>query len=218
MKQVTVVYRPKDLRGIGYDEMFRSMKRFTVISQIAMMPEKSAIMVVIKWISEPDLSWFNSSALIDKMIDMGPVHEGQMYLLLGYEEPWFFDMIKMIMEEMQVFFDLPIVLEHDRIVVRYIGFLENISKVMELSKQFNNDNEILSIKDYEPSQTGALEKLTATQFQYLEEAYEGGYFDDHRRITINQLAQKKGISPASYMKTLRRALRKMIGSSITKPI
>ena len=215
MKQVIVHYEPKDLRSLGYDDLFVSMERFTVVSVIALMPEKTALLVVIKWRKGEDLSWLEGSPLIDDTLDMGPVHDGHMYLLMGSEEPWFFDMLRKIMDEFRVFINLPVVLEPDRIIIRYIGFMENLQRIIELSKEFNPDFEVISMKDYDPSRKGAFEVLTPVQYDILTEAFKGGFFDDRRKVTINELARERGISPASYMKTLRRAQRKLIGEMIS---
>ncbi|MBN1538541.1 MAG: helix-turn-helix domain-containing protein [Candidatus Thermoplasmatota archaeon] len=212
MKRATVAYRPKDLRGIGYEGMFKTMVRMSVVSQIALMPEKTALIVVIKWRAGPDLTWLRENPLIDEVVNLGPVKEGHMYLLLGNEEPWYFEMLKMIMEEYRVFFDLPVVMEQDRIVVRYFGFLRNISRLMELSKRFNADSEIIALTDYDPSKKGAMDSLTAIQFDYLTEAFEKGFFDDSRGVTLADLAKNREVSTSSYMKTLRRAQRKLISA------
>ncbi len=210
MKQVVVHYKPKDLRGVGYDRLFEAIERLTVVSQIALMPEKTALLVVIRWNSDPDMSWMDQSPLIDHVVDLGQVRDGNMYLLLGKEEPWYFEMLRKVMEELRVFFDLPVVLEPDLMIIRYIGFMENISKIIDLSKEFNPDLEIVSLRDYNPTQRGMVEVLTPVQFEFITEAYRRGYFDDRRGATINQLAGEKGISASSYMKTLRRAQRKII--------
>jgi hypothetical protein len=214
MKQVVVHYRPKDLRGVGYDRLFVPIERFTVVSQVALMPEKTALLVVIRWKAGPDLSWMDQSPLIDHVVDLGPVKDGNMYLLLGKEEPWYFEMLRKVMEELRVFFDLPVILEPDLMIIRYIGFMENISKIIDLSKEFNPDLEIVSLRDYDPSQRGLAEVLTPMQFDLVEESYRRGFFDDRRGVTINQLATERGISASSYMKTLRRAQRKLIGELI----
>ena len=75
---------------------------------------------------------------------------------------------------------------------------------------------ITSIIDYDPSKSGPMERLTRKQFEYLIEAYEKGLYDDRRRITINELAEGKGVSGPSYMLTLRRGVKNLIKGSIDR--
>lgn len=211
MKHMVACWRPQDLRELGYLEFFKPVERVTVLSPIALMPEKTAILAVINWKTVPDLTWLNNSTLIEQVIDMGVVKDGRMYMILGREDPWYFDLLRKLMEELRVFIHWPITLRPDRTVIGFIGYMENIAKLMEVIKGFNVDPEVLSIRDYDPSVTGPLEDLTPRQYGFLKGAFEAGYFDDERGATINELARESGVSASSYMKTLRRAQRKVIG-------
>lgn len=53
-------------------------------------------------------------------------------------------------------------------------------------------------------------ELTERQIEILKLAYRLGYFDDDRRITLSQLADKLGISAPTLEEILRKALRKVI--------
>lgn len=214
IKQVTVEFCPRDMRGVGYHDLIDGIESVTVLSPISLMPEKSAILAIVKWRGEEDPGRWKDSPLIEEVVDMGMVKGGKLYLFLGKEEPWFYKMIQMIMEELRVFFNWPVILEPDRIQIKWIGYLENISKVMDIFKDFQMEETITSIIDYDPSVSGAMEGLTEKQYQFLLEAYEGGFFDDKRKVTITELAKKNGISGASYMITLRRGLRKLIKGSL----
>lgn len=214
IKQVTLQFYPRDMRNIGYHDLIQGIERVTVLSPISLMPEKSALLMIVKWSGEPDLSLWESYDLIDQVVDMGAVREGRLYLLMGREEPWFFSMIQMIMEEMKVFFNWPVILEPGRIQIRWIGYLDDISRVMELFKEFRMEETITSIVDYDPTVEGALESLTEKQHDVLLEAYQKGFFDDRRKVTINELARERGVSAPSYMLTLRRALRNLVKGSI----
>ncbi|MEA3558573.1 MAG: helix-turn-helix domain-containing protein [Candidatus Thermoplasmatota archaeon] len=210
MKAVTIRTRPRDFRSIGYKEFMGPIEKVSVMAPLSFMPEKTAFLFIIKWKDKPDLTWMEKSSLIDEIIDMGAVKGGNMYLVFGSEDPWYFDMIRMIMEELKVFFDWPVVMESDSITAKYIGFLENISKLVDLMKSFEVDADILSIKSFDPAGASNLDMLTDIQHDVLRDAYENGFFEDNRRMTITSLAKRRGISSSSYMKTLRRAQRNLI--------
>ncbi|MGA1820944.1 MAG: helix-turn-helix domain-containing protein [Thermoplasmatota archaeon] len=214
IKQVTLEFYPRDIRNLGYADLIRGIERAVVLSPISLMPEKSALLIIVKWIGTEDPSRWENYDLIDQVIDMGPVRDGRMYMLLGKEEPWFFGMIQMIMDEMRVFFNWPVILEPDRIQIRWIGYLRDIARVMELFKDFQMNETITSIVDYDPTIEGPLEGLTEIQHEILMEAYNDGFFEDRRGITINDLAKKRGVSAPSYMLTLRRAVRNLIKGSM----
>lgn len=216
MKHMVACWRPQDLRELGYLEFFQPVERVTVLSPIALMPEKTAILAVIKWKAGPDLTWLNNSVLIEQVMDMGAVKDGRMYLILGREDPWYFELLRKLMEELRVFIHWPITLEPDRTVIGFIGHMENIAKLMEVIEGFDVRAEVLSIRDYDPSISGPLESLTPRQYEFLKDAFEAGHYDDERGRTINELAREHGVSPSSYMKTLRRAQRKVIGGLLDK--
>lgn len=85
---------------------------------------------------------------------------------------------------------------------------------MKIFKDFRMDETITSIVDYDPSLEGPLEGLTERQYDLLMESYQRGFFDDRRKVTINDLAKERGISAPSYMLTLRRAMRNLIKGSM----
>lgn len=215
IKQVGIEFFPRDMRNLGYRELMEGIERVTVLSPVSLMPERSALIVIVKWTGKEDVSRWEAYDLIDRVIELGMVRDGRMYMLLGKEEPWFYGMIQMIMEEMRVFFDWPVVLEPSRIRIRLIGYHEDISKVMGLFEDFQMKETITSIVDYDPSIEGPLAKLTEKQYEVLMEAYRRGYFDDRRKVTLNGLAKERGVSAPSYMLTLRRAVRKLIKGSIS---
>ncbi len=64
--------------------------------------------------------------------------------------------------------------------------------------------EVLSVSEV----SGA--ELTKRQIEILTLAYKLGYFDQDRRITLTQLADKLGISAPTLEEILRRALRKTV--------
>ncbi len=214
IKQVTIEFYPRDMRDLGYRDILEGIDRVTVLSPISLMPEKTALLLVIQGENTDISKRWESYELIEKVIEMGDVKVGKMYMVLGKEEPWFFSMLQTIMDEMRVFLNWPIILEPERIEMKWIGYLEDIRKVMILFEEFQMKETIRSIVDYDPSRTGPMEGLTSKQFEYLMYAYKKGFYDDKRGATINDLAAEKGISPPTYMLTLRRAMKNLIKGSI----
>ncbi len=210
LKKVTVEFRPRILRDVGYADLMEGIDRVTVLSPISLMPEKTAIMGVVKWSGREDEERFTDNPLIDQVVDMGAVKDGRMYLFLGKEEPWYYQMIQMVMEDLRVFIDWPVILEKERIRIVWIGYIENIAKLMELFKDMKMEETITSMVNYDPARSDLLDGLTSKQYDTFVESYDRGFFDDRRKVTINQLAKEQGVSAASYMKTLRRAQRNLL--------
>ncbi|MBP1357035.1 MAG: helix-turn-helix domain-containing protein [Sulfolobus sp.] len=61
-------------------------------------------------------------------------------------------------------------------------------------------------------------ELTERQKDILKLAYKLGYFDEDRKITLSELAQKLGISAPSLEEILRKALRKAVKYYIDKKV
>ena len=59
--------------------------------------------------------------------------------------------------------------------------------------------------------------LTAEQHEALVTAYERGYFDEPRGISLVELADELEISPAAASGRLRRGLTRLIGMTIVDP-
>jgi len=57
-------------------------------------------------------------------------------------------------------------------------------------------------------------EMTAAQQSLIERAYEEGYFDVPRKITLAELADDLGISDQSVNERLRRGLSALIGSTV----
>ncbi|MDR5672050.1 Transcriptional regulator, contains HTH domain [Halalkaliarchaeum sp. AArc-CO] len=59
--------------------------------------------------------------------------------------------------------------------------------------------------------------LTAEQHEALVTAFERGYFEEPRGISLVELADELGISPAAASGRLRRGLTRLIGMTIVDP-
>ncbi len=57
--------------------------------------------------------------------------------------------------------------------------------------------------------------LTTEQIKVLKLAYFKGYFDEKRGVTVKEIAELIGTSPASADRMLRRALKKLVGYYLT---
>ncbi|MDZ7688868.1 MAG: helix-turn-helix domain-containing protein [Halobacteriales archaeon] len=57
-------------------------------------------------------------------------------------------------------------------------------------------------------------RLTATQMQTLIDAFEEGYFDIPRKISLEELSNKYGVSDQAVSERLRRATSRLIESSL----
>ena len=97
-------------------------------------------------------------------------------------------MIQMVMEDLNVFLDWPVILRPDRIRIDWIGYMENIAKVMELFEKMEMEETITSIVNYDPTRSDLLDGLTSKQYDVVKESYTRGFFDDSRKVTINQRA------------------------------
>ena len=89
----------------------------------------------------------------------------------------------------------------------YTLLVPNNSSLKEfLSSLIQNGVKVTVIDVSEISDTA----LTERQIEILKLAYKLGYFDDDRKISLSQLAEKLGISAPTLDEILRRALRKVV--------
>lgn len=58
--------------------------------------------------------------------------------------------------------------------------------------------------------------LTPEQYEALVAALEGGYFDEPRRTTLADLGDDLGISRQAFSGRLRRGLRNLVGTSLSR--
>lgn len=57
-------------------------------------------------------------------------------------------------------------------------------------------------------------RVTARQEEVLRVAFDEGYFDDPKRVTIRELARLLGVSPPTVHESLRRTQRKILGEHL----
>ncbi|MDF1532237.1 MAG: helix-turn-helix domain-containing protein, partial [ANME-2 cluster archaeon] len=73
---------------------------------------------------------------------------------------------------------------------------------------------ILSVEQYDPHISSALNMLTEKQSAILQLAYRSGYFDRPRKITAEELARKVGLHKSTLLEHLRKAEKRVIGNVI----
>ncbi|ARM76897.1 helix-turn-helix domain-containing protein [Acidianus manzaensis] len=95
----------------------------------------------------------------------------------------------------------------------YNLLIPNMSSLKDLLKKLNDigvKSTVMSIMEIEENQ------LTERQMEILKMAFKLGYFDDDRKISMSELAEKLGISAPTLEEILRRALRKVVKNYLDK--
>lgn len=76
------------------------------------------------------------------------------------------------------------------------------------------DCEVRALYAEEAVGTGAQFGLTDTQETALLLAYERGYFDDPRRVSLQELASESDVSSTAFGRRLRRSIASLVESSL----
>lgn len=75
--------------------------------------------------------------------------------------------------------------------------------------------ELTALHALTPVETGAEGEITDAQQEALTLAYERGYFEMPREITMEELGEELGISQQAVASRLRRGTRRILGSTLT---
>jgi len=67
-----------------------------------------------------------------------------------------------------------------------------------------------------PLETNAEAKLTDTQQEALALAYDRGYFESPRKVTMEDLGEELGISQQAVGSRLRRGMNKVLGKTLSE--
>ncbi|MEM0068777.1 MAG: helix-turn-helix domain-containing protein [Saccharolobus sp.] len=90
-------------------------------------------------------------------------------------------------------------IEKWRVVSQPSSFKDILPSLKEMTNYLKVDEENYTI-----------EELTPKEREMLNLALERGYFDEPRRVGLYQLSEHAGITKVAVMKTLRKALRKLV--------
>jgi len=93
---------------------------------------------------------------------------------------------------------------------------EEIGEFRSLCQEAGNDIEITAVHSLLPV-TGEGFDLTETQREALVLAFELGYFDSPRRVSLQEIAEEIGITQQSLSSRLRRGHRRLVGATLIKP-
>ena len=75
--------------------------------------------------------------------------------------------------------------------------------------------ELTALHALTPVETGTEGAITDAQQEALTLAYERGYFESPRKITMTELGEELGISQQAVASRIRRGTRRILGSTLT---
>ncbi|NIC00979.1 helix-turn-helix domain-containing protein [Halobacterium sp. R2-5] len=91
----------------------------------------------------------------------------------------------------------------------------DIAEFQHRCRQQNIPIELTALHALTPLETGAEAAITDSQQEALTLAYERGYFDTPREITMTELGEELGISQQAVASRIRRGTRRILGSTLT---
>lgn len=111
----------------------------------------------------------------------------------------------------KILYSSDVIVEKARVVgdraVLYTLLAPNLDSLKEFLKKVSE----IGVKATVINTSEILEdQLTKRQMEILKLAYKLGYFDEDRKISLSELAEKLGIAPATLEEILRRGLKKVV--------
>lgn len=94
---------------------------------------------------------------------------------------------------------------------------EVLSEIWEYARDHSFTFDVLELHQISEREHDDGYGLTAEQHEALVTAYERGYFEEPRGISLVELADELDISPAAASGRLRRGLTRLIGMTIVEP-
>ncbi len=91
--------------------------------------------------------------------------------------------------------------------VSYRLLFQNYAKLLEMKHKLEMNSIEYSIANIDFKDTSG---LTSREAEILVRLYEGGYFDQERKLTMTQIAEQLNISTAALSEILRKTLRKVV--------
>jgi predicted DNA binding protein len=92
-----------------------------------------------------------------------------------------------------------------------------ISEFQTRSRELDVPIELVGLHALSPMRSGAQYDLTETQREALVLAYERGFYQSPREVTLDTLAKELGITGQSLGSRLRRGTNRLIGSTLIGP-
>lgn len=91
---------------------------------------------------------------------------------------------------------------------------EDISEFQQYCRDHNIPAELASLHALNTLDSGAEYDLTDTQREALQLAYERGYYQSPREVSLDELAAEVGITGQSFGSRLRRGIHQLLGSTV----
>jgi len=110
--------------------------------------------------------------------------------------------------------EFPIIFDGDKCKLSLVGTPDEMQNIIMAAKENGWTLKILSVEQYDPHISSALNMLTEKQSAILQLAYRSGYFDRPRKITAEKLARKVGLHKSTLLEHLHKAQKRVIGNVI----
>jgi len=108
---------------------------------------------------------------------------------------------------------LPFAVRDGKIRVTLVGDNEQVKEFLE---NRGVDYKVLSLTDAKFSLNSPISRLTEKQQEAVSLAFRLGYFDTPRKVSVDELAQKLGLSSSTLAVHLRRAERRLLAEMLNE--
>jgi hypothetical protein len=200
------VYGQYDL---GFDRLFDYAERITTLSSLLFTSEQFIMVSKIEWVHEIEMERIKESIIIDDIIEVSSEKNTSVVIVIGHLPPIVSELISHVIKEFRCFFEFPMVNVKGKMSIPLVGTKENLKRLLSHLEDLNVEFEVASLTNYYVKGKDLLSSLTPTQYQCLEMAVEGGYFDIPKKADSRKLSAKKGISHSAYLAHIRKAEKKI---------
>ena len=146
---------------------------------------------------------FNSDLKLNKLaLSQQILYSGNDFIIINVKEndPWVLNTLI----KTELLFTYPIIVKDSKLNVDIIAERKKIDQFLNEIEKKRIHVEIRSIGYYQKKVI-----LTKKQKEILKKAYEFGYFEIPRKISLTQFAKKLRISPSALSETIRRINKKL---------
>ncbi len=91
----------------------------------------------------------------------------------------------------------------------------DVAEFQQLCRERNIPITLTAVHALTPVETATEKTLTDAQQEALELAYERGYFESPRQVTMEELGEELGISQQAVASRLRRGTRNILGQTLS---